>query len=188
VRTLDDQVAVGQFIEFKGVVRPNSFAGSIRLVRRMLNFQRAIFAASAGGHKTELEQLKTVEAFCDKLIAEADREGTITVLVKSTTTAYTAVVTLYEDFLRAQSMVELLNREFRILGKVVRHLPQGSPESVDLIGLSGIAGLSPDLMEVLIDVLDQMPGQKVAVPEMQISPPVLEIIVREPNLGLSSGW
>lgn len=180
VRPLDE-VAVGQFIEFKGVVRPNSFAGSIRLVRRTLNFQRAIFAASHGGHKTELEQVKILEDFCDQLIAEADREGTITVLVKSTTTKYNAVVTLYEDFLRAKSMVELLNREFRVLGKVVRHLPQvsdeqGSDETVDLIHLSGISGLSAKLMEDLIDMVDDMEGQAVAMPETQIKPPVLEII------------
>jgi hypothetical protein len=117
----------------------------------------------------------------DQLIAEADREGTITVLVKSTTTKYNAVVTLYEDFLRAKSMVELLNREFRVLGKVVRHLPQGSDEqgsdeTVNLIDLSGISGLSSKLMEDLIDMVDEMEGQAVAMPETQIKPPVLEIL------------
>ena len=72
-------------------------------------------------------QLKAMGEFFEQLTADVEREGTSTVLLRSETTKYQAIVTLYDDFLRDRSMAELLNREFRVLGKVARHLPEGSP-------------------------------------------------------------
>jgi len=76
-------------------------------------------------------------------------------------------------------MSELLNREFRVLGKVARHLPAGSDERVDLLASSGIAGFPPDLLGGLTDAVRGMSGSggaRVAVPRSAIEPPVIEIV------------
>ena len=196
-------VQVGKFIEFTGVVRPNPFTATFRQLQRMLNYVSAAAAFGstpqrAGGSRQNRSgggggggqsgptassptaaQLKAMGEFFEQLTADVEREGTSTVLLRSETTKYQAIVTLYDDFLRDRSMAELLNREFRVLGKVARHLPEGSPEKVDLLASSGIAGFSPELLGSLSEGVAEMSrsgGAKLATPSTVIEPPVVEIV------------
>jgi hypothetical protein len=197
VRTPASGVEAGTFVEFTGVVRPNPFTSSFVQLQRMLSFVRvaAEMAGKAaspqpsakpgrGGQpprqaNPELAQAKAISDFIDQLTSDVEREGTSTVLVESQSSDDRAVVTLYEDFLRDRSMAELLNREFRVLGKTARVLPAGSSESVDLIALSGIAGLPPELLAQLTGVMRQMSASgaaQLAEPVTEIKPPVVEIV------------
>jgi hypothetical protein len=197
VRTPGSGVEAGTFVEFTGVVRPNPFTSSFRQLQRMLSFvtvaaEMAVKATppqpsakpGRGGQpprraNPELAQAKAISDFIEQLTSDVEREGTSTVLVESQSSEYRAVVTLYEDFLRDRSMAELLNREFRVLGKTARVLPEGSPESVDLIALSGIAGLPPELLGQLTGVMREISASgaaQLADPVTEIKPPVVEIV------------
>lgn len=199
-------VQVGKFIEFTGVVRPNPFTASFRQLQRMLNYvsvaaafegksspsqrpggrpQNRSGGGGSGGQSRPTAsgptgvQIKAMGDFFEQLTADVEREGTSTVLLQSETSNYQAIVTLYDDFLRDRSMAELLNREFRVLGKVARHLPEGSSEKVDLLASSGIAGFSPELLGSLSQGVDEMSrsgGASLATPSTVIEPPVVEIV------------
>ncbi|SRR5579875_109909 len=174
VRTPGAGLQAGNFIEFTGVVRPNPFTSSFRQLQRMLGFVKVALAMAGqsqtpqpsaklgrGGQppritKPQVAQLKGMSEFIDQLTGDVEREGTNTVLFENLESGYNAIVTLYEDFLRDRSMGELLNREFRVLGKTARHLPKDSKESVDLIAMSGIAGFSPELLGELMSAMSQM--------------------------------
>ncbi len=197
VHPIDDHLKPGQFVEFTGVVRPNPFTGSFRQLQRMLKVVR-VGMAMAGRSVTpqmsakpgragqpprvqnpELAQLEGIDRFLDQLMADVEREGTSTVLVDHEAQKVSAVVTLYEGSLRDRSMAELLNREFRVLGKVARYLPIGSAESVDMIGASGIAGFSPEVLEELLGTISKMSAAgiaKIELPRTEVEPPVIEII------------
>lgn len=89
------------------------------------------------------------------------------------------MVTLFDDYLRDRSMAELLNREFRILGKTARHLPKGSTEEVDLLASSGVAGFPPELLDQLSGMMDKMSSAgaaKLDAPSTTIAAPVIEIV------------
>jgi hypothetical protein len=197
VRTPEVGVEAGTFVEFTGVVRPNPFTSSFRQLQRMLKFVTVALAMQGmpkspqpgakpgrGGQgprqaNPQASQLKAISEFLEQLTSDVEREGTSTVLFESQSTEDRAVVTLYEDFLRDRSMAELLNREFRVLGKTARHLPKGSPESVDLIALSGIAGFSPELLAQLTGTMREMSNSgvaQIAAPVTEIKPPVIEIV------------
>lgn len=193
---------VWSFIEFAGVVRPNPFTATFRQLQRMFNYVSVAAAFSSAGSsqpprqpasrrnpqqsaqsaalsKPQLAQLKAMGEFFDQLTKDVEREGTNTVLLESQTTSYRAIVTLYEDFLRDRSMAELLNREFRVLGKIARNLPGGSSEKVDLIASSGIAGFSPEILGGLQGAVAEMSASGAAgvpQPSMIIDPPVVEIV------------
>lgn len=192
-------VAVGSFIEFTGVVRPNPFTDSFHRLQRMLRFAEVATSMSQTpspdpiGNKgnrgqnqgrsvpanKQASQLKAMEAFFEQLTADVEREGTSTVLIDNNPSQYRAVVTLFDDFLRDRSMAEILNREFRILGKVARHLPVGSPENVDLLASSGVAGFPPEILSQLSGMMDQMSnegGAQLHSPSTTIDPPVIEIV------------
>jgi len=124
-------------------------------------------------------QLKAIGDFIHRLREDVEREGTSTVLVESRSSDYRAVVTLFDDYLRDRSMAEILNREFRVLGKTARHLPRDSSESVDLLASSGVAGFPPQLLGELmtsIDVMANTSGMQIARPAMTVDPPVIEIV------------
>lgn len=100
-------------------------------------------------------------------------------LVEGQASQYKAVVTLFDDYLRDRSMTEILNREFRVLGKSARHLPLGTTESVDLLASSGVAGFPPELLGQLTSSIDEMAntsGMQIGRPAMTVDPPVIEIV------------
>jgi hypothetical protein len=123
--------------------------------------------------------MKAMGDFIHRLTEDVEREGTSTVLVDDQASGYKAVVTLFDDYLRDRSMAEILNREFRVLGKTARHLPIGSSESVDLLASSGVAGFPPELLGQLTSSIEQMAntsGMQISRPTMTVDPPVIEIV------------
>ena len=192
-------IEVGSFIEFTGVVRPNPFTASFDRLRRMLKFADVAMAMADAPASPQLAnkpsrgqgpskrtaanqqaaQLRAIGEFLDQLTADVEREGTSTVLFESQASDYRAVVTLFDDFLRDRSMAELLNREFRVLGKVARHLGDGSSEGVDLLASSGIAGFPPQILADLSTAMDQLSGEgmvRSATPTTTVEAPVIEIV------------
>jgi len=193
---------VGRFVEFTGVVRPNPFTASFRQLQSMLDYVSVATSFGnqsspqqrTGGNKPNRNsggaqssrvdgpssaQLKAMGDFFKQLTADVEREGTSTVLLDSESSKYRAIITLYDDFLRDRSMAELLNREFRVLGKIARHLPEGSSEKVDLLASSGLAGFSSELLGGLSAAVAEMSrsgSAKLATPSTVIEPPVIEIV------------
>ncbi len=195
----DIAVDVGTFIEFTGVVRPNPFTASFERLQRMLKFVEVAMAMEGGAErplsgakpnrgqnpprrtqeKPQASQLKAISDFLEQLTNDVEREGTSTVVLESEASGYRAVITLFDDFLRDRSMAELLNREFRVLCKVARHLPVGSAEGVDLLASSGISGFPPQILAELSGAIDKMSGEgtvQVSSPATSIDPPVIEIV------------
>lgn len=117
--------------------------------------------------------------FLEHLTADVEREGTSTVVMEHHESGYRAVVTVFDDYLRDRSMAEVLNREFRVLGKVARHLPKGSTEFVDLLASSGVAGFPFEILGRLVDSMGKMAsetGMQITQPSTSVEPPVIEII------------
>lgn len=192
-----DQLAglqVGDFVEVSGVVRPNPFTSSFRRLERMLSFMEIALAmtptarpvqgqSQAKGNKpprsTDAKQMKAFGEFISKLTSDVEREGTHTVLAEAPALGMTVVLTLFADYLRDRSMSELLNREFKILGKVARYLPLGSTESVDLLSTSGVGGFGSGLMTQLMSLFGEMSGSAgldLETPISTVEPPVMEVV------------
>lgn len=194
-------LSVGSFVEFNGVVRPNPFTDSFRRVQRMLKFAEVAMAFDSepspqpsGGRQgqgrgqgqgrrpsanPQNAQLQAISDFLEQLTADVEREGTTTVVLEDHQSGYSALVTLFDDYLRDRSMAELLNREFRVLGKVARHLPAGSTEKVDLLASSGIAGFPPEILSQLASGVGELSGSggaQLKAPLTATDPPVVEII------------
>lgn len=192
----DRPIPVGSFVEFSGAIRANPFTASFRHLQRMLKLVEATTSqsssASSGGRPNRAPQqsrqaaprgpdrvLQEIGGFIDQLTTDVEREGTSTVLVENSGSGLQAVITLFDVYLRDRSMAELLNREFRVLGKVARHLPRGSSDSVDLVASSGISGFPPTVLTQLSEMIEQMSGAgvaRIATPQATVAPPVLEII------------
>jgi hypothetical protein len=181
VHGLGDVLTPGQFVEFSGVVRPNPFTASFRQLQRMIKVielavpmaSQGTAAQTAGPHGQRAQgqrgqgqrggqasnvadqqsaQMRAISDFLGQVTEDIEGEGTSTVLVESQRSSDRAVITLYDGYLRDRSMAELLNREFRVLGKVARHLPEG-PASASISPRS--PGLAPFLQASLRSSLGQ---------------------------------
>lgn len=157
--------SVGSFVEFAGVVRPNPFTDAFEKLRRMLQLGGMGLALETATQPRRGKQARQprvpsaaapptpVNAMVELLegLTEAvEREGTKTIVMNASDgTDYTGVLTLFDAYLRDRSMSELLNREFRVLGKIARHLPPGSQEGVDLLASSGLAGFPEEIVQEL---------------------------------------
>lgn len=187
------------FVEFAGVMRPNPFTDSFKRLQKMLGFVELALGMSTtpatspsgdkgtrGQHQArqpraneQSTQMKAIGSFMEKLTTDVEREGTSTIVAESQSSGYRAVITLFDDYLRDRSMAELLNREFRVLGKVARHLPKGSTENVDLLASSGVAGFPPEILGQLssmVETLSTAGGAALRAPSTTIDPPVVEVL------------
>jgi hypothetical protein len=200
------ELAVGDFVELSGVFRSNPFTSAFRRLQRMLRFfevavrlQPEGMAAGATAQVRQsggkgraptnqrpkqagnpmMFQLTAVSDFLETLTADVEREGTQTIVVEPSGTAYKAVLTLFTDFLRDRSMAELLNREFKVLGKVARNLRDDSGETVNLLASTGIGGFGPEIMGQLLAGFQELGRESNVLlesPTSEISPPVVEIV------------
>lgn len=169
-------VQVGSFIEFTGVVRANPFTATFERLLRMLSFADVAIAMEAPPQppaqlpgkgrgqnqpkqrpqaNPQIAQLNAIREFIHQLTTDVEREGTSTIVFENVGHGYKAVATIFEDFLRDRSMAELLNRQFRVLGKAARHLPANSTEGVDLLASTGIAGFPPEIVESMTDAISE---------------------------------
>ena len=186
---------VGDFVEISGIVRPNPFTSSFRRLERMLSFMDIALAMTGPAQlgpkgqakgsqarssaSAEAKQLKAISEFVGKLTSDVEREGTQTVLMEARALRTTAVLTIFDDYLRDRSMSECLDREFILLGKVARNLPRGSTESVDLLTASGIGGFGTELLDQLMTAFSAMSGSEglaLDTPILRVEPPVLEVV------------
>lgn len=126
---------------------------------------------------SQADLIRNVFVLLDRMTAQLEREGTQTVVFECGEIGYQAVATLFTANLRDRFMSEILNREFRILGKVTRHLHDNDSEKVDLIAATGISGLSPQFLTSLSGTMHEMPNQfQVSEIVPFVDPPALEII------------
>lgn len=198
---IDDSPEVGSFIEFPGILRPNPFTDAFERLQRILRFADIAMgledrvtqtnSSDTNEHRKgqpsrrppsmskSQKQSKAIADFLKLVTTDVEREGTSTVVIEHQTSNYRAVVTVFDDYLRDRSMTEVLNREFRIFGKVARHLPAGSGESVDLLASSGVAGFPSEILGQLTSTMKEMvaqTGMQIPTPMAMVHPPVIEIV------------
>lgn len=189
----DPRYRVGDFVEFSGVIRSNPFTGSFERLQRMLDLAGAAVGnqlsnpPSSGGHgqkrpdrqsaKSQKQELKVAEDVLHRITKDVEREGTNTLVVERSSGEYKAVVTIFERYLRDRAISELLNRDFRVLGKIARHLPKGAIEGVDLLASSGVAGFQSELLDPLSQAMNPFTEtQGLQMPTPVVPPPVIEIL------------
>lgn len=186
------QIQPGDFLELRGRFRPNPFTDSLTGIDRAANLfelvanaQKSITPSgktkSAQGNqqalqidKAQLDAIKAVRIFFQGIVKEAER-GDIRVVVVDLKSApkHKAVASVFLEYLRDATMVELAWREYRTLARVVGKIEQSDP-GIDLIRDTGLgiiddAQISQLTTSLQIGNLPQL-ETKIAGPALQILP------------------
>lgn len=165
------------FVELSGVFRPNPFTDSFRTLDRLLGLTLT-FSGVSGGTNKQLGEMKRLREALSGILADVEKEDVRLFLVElGDGSGYKAVVTLFTEYLRDRSMTEILYREFRLLGKVVRNIRSGT-DSIDLLRGKGLGAFGSQFLDPIIASFRAAEAQGIKLPsvETRITAPVLEVI------------
>lgn len=160
------------FVEIKGVFRPNPLGDSLKTLNRILDIVEPAL---------KIEDKDRINlALLKNLLSDLEREDLRLFVIDMFTRGieYKAVVTLFLDYLRDNSTFELSHKEFKLLGKVVRRFDQNSEEKLNLLSGTGFGGLGDQIINPFADSLNQLNEKGMRIPkiETELSPPLLQIL------------
>lgn len=197
-----DAIQSSDFIEIRGIFRPNPLGDSLGILNRLIGItelfssnqqtfvkkpkgkltdeQRKDFEdkkAQAEKAKIQLEQMNQIRKFLDGVLADIENENIRSFVIDSAEGKDFAVVALlYPEYLRDKTMTEISYREYRVLGKVVRKLEVNSEESIDLLSGTALGGVGEEMMNNLVSGFSDVPGMNLPRVDTRITGPALEII------------
>jgi hypothetical protein len=195
-------VQPSDFVEIRGILRPNPLASSLEIIDRLVGIFRMLSTgplapqqqqkASQGKltpeerkklqeQKAQLQQqtkqMEEIHKFLQGVLSDLQAENMRAFVVDlGQPKQHKAVVFLYLNYLRDQTMTEISYKEYRLLGKVVRKLEADSGESVDLLLGTGMGGIGKEALEELVKSFAQLPGMDLPEIVTEIAGPALEIV------------
>jgi hypothetical protein len=88
------------------------------------------------------------------------------------------VLTLDTSYASDPSLSDLIDGEYRVLGKVTRFLEDGSDETINLLRKTTLGRIQGELLEGLKQPFAEMSKGGIALPEFdtEIAPPVVQML------------
>lgn len=179
-------IVPSDFVEIHGLFRPNPIVDSLQRIDRLLglfevlsSFIPQVSSQSSGkkGPKDEKKQMKLFRQFLQGILADIETKNTrVFVIDAAGPNQFQVVVLLFADYLRDRTMAEIAYKEYRLLGKVVRKIEQGSDETVDLLRGTALGGVGRETLEQLWSALNQLEQMNLPQVRSEVSGPALEIV------------
>lgn len=167
-----NQIEPFDFIELQGIFRPNPMIEFILTIEKLI----AITDIFQKKNKIQAEQMKQIKEFFKSLRTDLEPGDIRTFMVEvSNAPEYKAIVPIFTEYLRDQTMTELSYKEFRLLGKVARKLSNN--EHIDLLRGTGLGGIGEENLRQFLDAFKaQTVGLNIPKFEYKINGPALEIV------------
>ncbi len=170
-------VQPSEFIEFRGVFRPNPLTEALIAMKRIMELLKAWPQFKAPGKKGE-PSFPEIMKMVDALLKDLEGGGRKLFVIEPAGGSHVRVVApIRVEYLRDQTQAEIAHGDFRITAKVVRRLDDPEGEGVHLLPGSGIgsAGMMHDAMVGAIQYgreIGMRIPEKIAV---EVGPPVVVV-------------
>ncbi len=170
------------FFEVHGVFRPNPLADSLQQMDRLITLAQLVAGLNKapGTGKTAYDtnkQMRDYRRFLQGVLADIDKESLKTFVVEpSGPEGFSTVVLLSCDYLRHKTLAEIVHKEYRLLGKVVRVIGPDSEEVIDLLRGTGMGGVGRDLVNEFVQAINTAEGVTLPPVRVEISGPALEVV------------
>lgn len=183
-----DSIDASNFIEIRGIVRPNPLADSFGRMDRLIGiFQLASglsmgsFGKQASGKggkpQNDKSQMTQIRQFIKGVLLDIEKENIRTFVIDMLSPpGCSAVALIYTNYLRDQTMTEIEHKEYYLLGKVVRKIEAGSEETIDLLRGTGLGGIGKDMLNTLLAGFNQLEGMNLPELKTEVNGPALEIV------------
>lgn len=179
-------VGPSDFVEVRGLFRPNPLVDSLERIDRLISlmelmsgFETRQPGKPSGGQKApqdEKKHMRQMRQFMQGVLTDIEKKNTrFFVLDSGGQDPLSAVVLLFIDYLRDQTMAEVAHREYRLLGKVVRKV-EDQNGSIDLLRGTGLGGVGRELLDQFLAAFNQAEGMNLPQVKTEILGPALEIV------------
>lgn len=170
----------GDFVEFEGCLKRNPIVETIDSLAEMMDMaemfsEKSIPQKGKSNNISENKKIKQQMA----LFSDALKAGsTIDLTTKSLQAGYTAVVTVETGFLNDPLMSDLVDGQFKVIGKVIRSV-EDSKESISLIRKTALSKMPANIMRDAFGHLNALGSEQgFGIPELklQIEGPAIQIL------------
>ena len=181
-----DSVAASDFVEARGRFIPNPLRASLQTINRLIDMALMfsdISATPSGSTSQEKKNAKHATRQMEEMrklfqgLMDDLESGIQTYVVELTELPkHKIVVSLFTQYIRDGSGIELPYGEFQVLGKVARKIK--SDDSVDLLRGSAFSGLSEEILSEFLGAFQQLGQQGINVPDLvtKVEAPALQLI------------
>lgn len=177
-----DLPKAGDFVEFEGFLKRNPILETIDSLAEMMDMAEAFEdkpqskkGSSSTKHQSEYQKIKQqMVRFSDAL----KLGSTIDLSSASLENGYTAVVTVETGFLNDPLMSDLVDGQFKIIGKVIKSVSDSS-ESINLLRKTALSKMPSELMLNAMAHLSSLGSEQgFGIPElkMEIEGPAIQVL------------
>lgn len=181
--SLENPPSAGDFIEFTGSLKRNPIIETLDSFSAMLDIAE-VFSETPPQPKRkgkqsgeDSENTKIMKQM--RLLSEALKAGETTDLTATNLdSGYTAVITVETGFLNDPLMSDIVDGEFKVMGKVIKSVNDGS-NSISLLRKTALSKMPNNILNEMFGALAALgPNEGFDIPEMtwQIRGPAIQII------------
>ena len=170
----------GDFVEFEGYLKRNPIVETIDSLAEVVNMAE-VFAEKPQLQKGKSNQISENKKIRQQMtmFSDALKAGnTIDLTSKSLKAGYTAVVTVETGFLNDPLMSDLVDGQFKVIGKVIRSVGDSS-ESISLLRKTALSKMPSTLMLEVFGHLSALGSEQgFGIPElkMEIAGPAIQVL------------
>ncbi|MXY93609.1 MAG: hypothetical protein F4047_18280 [Caldilineaceae bacterium SB0670_bin_27] len=182
VSVTDNLPAAREFIEFEGSLRRNpiveTFDSLVALGEIVLDFEEKPQLGKARNRNLRSDNQRTFQQIAgfSKRLKEG---GTIDLIAEDVVIeGCSAVITLEAGFLNDPSMSDLVDGQFKVIGKVIRSIDHES-ESINLLRKTALSTISTPVLADMLGKLDLMgggTGLNIPKPEWEVRGPAIHVL------------
>jgi len=173
----------GDFIEFNVTLQKNSLVHAIEILTSFMQ-TAVIFAepqavAAKKGHPQKVDSNRATLDQLEKLSVQLNAGATPDLMGTAINDPEVKViVTLDHAFLRDESMSDLIDGEYTVLGKVTRVLPTGSSASINLLRKTSLGIVKSPVLDQMSAAFSKMQDTGITVPEVvtEVKGPAIQVI------------
>ena len=189
IQTKEDSIGdikSGQFIEFRAVLRKNPLVDTIEGFRQLMNI--AVIFPSGQPNPAKSKQVKGSRHQDSNQLIMKQMDGMLNALTESNTmeiiaeilgaSTIKAVLSTELDYFSDRSVSEIIDGEFRVLGKVIRVIMPDSGETINLLRKTSFGRLQCNIFDDLANAFEGAEKAGIKFPELitEIEGPALQVI------------
>lgn len=170
----------GDFVEFEGYLKRNPIVETIDSFAEMMDMAE-VFEEKTQPQKGKQNQLSENKKIKQQMMRFSDAlkaGSTIDLSSKSLKSGYTAIVTVETSFLNDPLMSDLVDGQFKIIGKVIRSVSDSS-DSINLLRKTALSKMPSTLMLEALGHLSALGSEQgFGIPELklEIEGPAIQIL------------
>lgn len=170
----------GDFVEFEGYLKRNPIVETIDSLAEMMDMAD-VFEQKPQPQKGKPNQISEHQKIKQQMVRFSDAlkaGSTIDLSSKSLKGGYTAVVTVETSFLNDPLMSDLVDGQFKIIGKVIRSV-RDSSDSINLLRKTALSKMPSTLMLEALGHLSALGSEQgFGIPELklEIEGPAIQIL------------